>query len=140
MDGDSLCRSSLQWLGELWTAHVCALRRCPHPALVSLVFFRCFIFWGMSSTVANNLGMRSRWQERVGGASGYSTTCVGAQFSGNETAGQNVQSVGGGASVQTAPGKFQVGSQHDSSNPSAKTVVDVLQCARTSPLPFVLVL
>lgn len=42
---------------------------------------RCFVFWGLSSNVGNDAGMKAKWQERVGGASGYSTNCLGAETS-----------------------------------------------------------
>lgn len=39
---------------------------------------RCFAYWGLNSTAAT-AGKLCRWQEAVGGALGYSTTCTGAK-------------------------------------------------------------
>lgn len=43
---------------------------------------QCFVFWGLQTAIQNDKGLKSRWQEYQGGASGYSTTCTGAQTSG----------------------------------------------------------
>lgn len=60
---------------------------------------RCFAYWGMSSTVHNAAGVKSRWQER-GGSAGYSTNCVGAATSPTAT-----------------PGQYQVGRTPDDAQP-----------------------
>ena len=43
----------------------------------------------MSSTPGNDVDMKAKWQERVGGASGYSTTCLGAETSPTAFPGQH---------------------------------------------------
>ena len=79
------------------TRNPCADITALHALHTAIATRRCFAFWGVSSSLhsLNGAGAKSRWQERVGGSSGYSTTCVGASTSGSPSG--------------AIPGAFQVG-------------------------------